>query len=44
MHLSVYDFAIQYLEGIQMDALVEGEDGVADTGVVGQAQVFLRRA
>ena len=42
MHLFVYDFAIQYLEGIQMDALLEGKDGVADGGVVGQSQVLLR--
>ena len=41
MHLFIYDFTIQDLEGIQMDALVEREDGVADVGVVGQTEVFL---
>ena len=44
MHLFIYDFTIQDLEGIQMDALVEREDGVADVGVVGQTQIFLRGA
>ena len=41
MHLFIYDFTIQDLEGIQMDALVEREDGLADVGVVGQTEVFL---
>ena len=41
MHLFIYDFTILDLEGIQMDALVEREDGVADVGVVGQTEVFL---
>ena len=44
MYLFIYHFAIQDLEGIQMDALVEREDGVADVGVVGQSEVFLRGA
>ena len=44
MHLFIYDFTIQDLEGIQMDALVEREDGIADVGGVGQTEVFLRGA
>ena len=44
MHLFIYDFTIQDLEGIQMDALVEREDSVEDVGVVGQTEVFLRGA
>ena len=44
MYLFVYDFPIQDLEGVQMDAFVERKDGVADTGVDGQTEVFLRGA
>ena len=44
MYLFVYDFAVQDFEGVQMDAFVERNDGVADTGVVGQTEVFLRGA
>ena len=42
MYFLIHHFAVQYTEGIQMNALVEGENGVADSGVVGQAKVFLR--
>ena len=41
MHLFIYDFTIQDLEGIQMYAFVEREDGITDSGVVGQTEVFL---
>ena len=44
MYLFIHNLAILNFERIQMDALVEGEDGVADTGVVGQTEVFLRGA
>ena len=35
MNLFIHDLAIQNLEGVQMHAFVEGEDGIADGGVVG---------
>jgi hypothetical protein len=41
VYLFVNDLAIQNLERIQVNALVEGEDGVADSRIVGQAEVFL---
>jgi len=41
MYFFIYDFTVQYFEGVQMNAFVEGEDGVADGRVVGQAEVFL---
>ena len=41
MYLLIHHFAIQNLEGIQMNAFVERENGVADGGVVGQTEVFL---
>jgi hypothetical protein len=44
MYFLVHYFAIQDPEGVQMDALVERENGVADGGVVGQAEVLLRGA
>ena len=44
MYLFIYHFAIQDLEGIQMDTLMKRQNGIADVGVVGQTQVFLRRA
>ena len=44
MYLFIDDFPIQNLKGVQVNALVEGEDGVADTGVDGQTEVFLRGA
>ena len=43
MYLLIHHFAVQDFEGIQMDALLKGEDGIADGGVVGQTEVFLRR-
>ena len=43
MHFFVDHLAVQYLEGIEVDAFVQREDGVADVGVVGQPQVFLGR-
>lgn len=42
MNLFVYDLTVLYLEGIEMDAFVEGEDSIADVGVDGQTEVFLR--
>ena len=42
MYLFILHLAVQNLERIQMDALMEGENGVADGGVVSQAEVFLR--
>ena len=44
MYLFVHDRAIQDLEGIQVDAFVERENGVADGGVVSQTQILLRGA
>ena len=44
MYLFVHDLAIQDLEGIQVNALKERENGVADGGVVSQTQIFLRGA
>ena len=43
MYLFIDNLTIQNLEGIQMNALVERENGIADGGVVGQTEVFLRR-
>jgi len=43
MYLFIHYFPIQDLEGVEMNALVEREDGVTDGGVVGQTEVFLRR-
>ena len=42
MYFLIHNFAVQDLEGVQMDALVEREDGIADGGVVGQTEIFLR--
>ena len=42
MHLFIYDFAIQNLEGVEMNAFVERKNGVSDSRVVGKSQVFLR--
>ena len=44
MYLFIHHLAMQNLKRIQMDALVERENGVADGGVVGQAEVLLRGA
>ena len=44
MYLFIYNLTIQNLEGIQMNALMERENGVADGGIVGQTEVFLRGA
>ena len=44
MYFFVNDRAIQDLEGIQVDAFVEREDGIADGGIDGQAEVLLRGA
>ena len=41
MYLLIHHFTVQNLEGIQMNALVKGEDGIADSGVIGQTEVFL---
>ena len=35
MHFLIHYFSVQDLEGIQMNAFVEREDGVTDGGVVG---------
>ena len=42
MNLPVHHFAIQNLEGIQMDAFKEREDSITNGGIVGQAEIFLR--
>ena len=44
MYLFIHHFTIQDFEGVEMNPLVEREDGVTDGGVVGQSQVFLRRS
>ena len=44
MYLFIHHFTVQDLEGIEMNALVEGENGIANGGVVGQAQILLRGA
>jgi hypothetical protein len=44
MHFLIYYLTIEDLKGIQKNALVEGEDGIAYGGVVGQPQVLQRRA
>ena len=45
MYLLIHHLAIQNLEGIELRFSVkQREDGVADGGVVGQTQVFLRWA
>jgi hypothetical protein len=41
VYLLIHHLTIQNLEGIQMDALVKGEDGIADGRVVRQTEVFL---
>ena len=42
MLLAVDDLTVSDGKRVEVDAFVEGEDGVADVGVVGQSQVFLR--
>ena len=42
MYFLVHDLAVENLKGVQMDALVEGEDGIADGGVVGQTEILMR--
>jgi hypothetical protein len=42
MYFLIYHFTVQNLEGVEVDTFVEREDGVADGGVVGQTEVFLR--
>ena len=44
MHLFIYNLATENLERVQMYAFVEREDGITDSGVVGQSEVFLRGA
>ena len=45
MYLLIHHLAIQYLEGIQFRfSIKQREDSVADGWIVGQTQVFLRRA
>ena len=41
MYFFVNDRAIQDLEGIQVDAFVEREDGIADGRIIGQPDVLL---
>ena len=43
MRFLIHDLAVQNLEGVQVNALVERENGVADGGVVGQTEILLRR-
>ena len=42
MHFLVHHLAIQDLEGVEVNALMEGEDGIANGGVIGQTEIFLR--
>ena len=42
MYLLIHNFTIQNLEGIQMNALVERQDSIADGGIISQTEVFLR--
>ena len=42
MYLLVHHLAIQDLEGVEVNALMEGEDGIADGGIIGQTEIFLR--
>ena len=44
MYLFIHYFTVQDLEGIEMNALVEGENGIANGRIVSQAEVLLRRA
>jgi hypothetical protein len=44
MHLFIHDFTIQNLEGVEMYAFMERENGISDGRVVGKSQVFLRWA
>ena len=41
VYFLVHHFAAKDFEGIKMYALMQGKDGVADGGVVGQPEVFL---
>jgi hypothetical protein len=43
MYLLVHHFTVQNLERVEVNALVEGEDGITDSGVVSQTEVLLRR-
>ena len=42
VYLFIHHLTVQDLKGVEVDALVEREDSVSDSGVVGQTQVFLR--
>ena len=44
MHFLVCHLAIQYFEGVQVDAFVQRQDGIADGRIVSQPEVFLRGA
>ena len=44
MYLFIHHFTVQDLEGIEMNALVEGENGIANGRIVSKAEVLLRRA
>ena len=44
MFLLIHHFAILNFERIQVNALIKGENGVTNGGVVSQTQIFLRRA
>ena len=41
MCLFVDDFTLQNLEGVEVDAVVERKNGIADGGIIGQPNVLL---
>ena len=42
MNLLIHNLAIEDLERVEVNALMEGEDGIANGGVIGQTEIFLR--
>ena len=42
MYFLINHFPVQDLEGVEVNALMEGEDGIANGGVIGQTEIFLR--
>lgn len=41
MNFFVNDFTLQNLEGVEVDAVVERKNGIADGGIIGQPNVLL---
>ena len=41
MFFFIHHFTIQDFKGVEVNALMKGENGVADSGVIGQAEVLL---